>query len=71
LVLSADLSVQKARNMRMNYNAFDTDEFVSKIISLGGGHAADSDDTQTELNWKEIGMHSIRFGKRPVTMDFM
>jgi len=72
LVLSADLSAQKARNMRVDFNVFDTDEFVSKIISLGGGrHVADANDDQPELDWKEIGKRVIRFGKRPVTMDFM
>ncbi|CAO3690787.1 unnamed protein product [Umbelopsis ramanniana] len=72
LVLSADLSTQKARNLRMDLNTFDTDEFVSKIISLGGGrHVVETGDEQEELNWVDIGKQAIRFGKRPVTMDFM
>lgn len=72
LVLSADLSIQKARNLRMDLNTFDTDEFVSKIISLGGGrHVVETGDEQEELNWIDIGKQAIRFGKRAVTMDFM
>lgn len=72
LVLSADLSVQKARKMRVDFNSFDTDEFVSKIISLGGGrHLADSNNDSAELNWLDIGKQAVRFGKRAVTMDFM
>ncbi|CAM0136064.1 hypothetical protein VKS41_005550 [Umbelopsis sp. WA50703] len=72
LVLSADLSVQKARKMRVDYNSFDTDEFVSKVISLGGGrHLAELNNDATELNWRDIGKQAVRFGKRAVTMDFM
>lgn len=58
--------------MRVDFNSFDTDEFVSKIISLGGGrHLADSNNDSAELNWLDIGKQAVRFGKRAVTMDFM
>ncbi|OAD81416.1 hypothetical protein PHYBLDRAFT_104504 [Phycomyces blakesleeanus NRRL 1555(-)] len=71
LVLSADIGAQKARNMRLEQQLFNLDEFVSKLKTVGRPETATNRDNQEELNWKAIGMHGIKFGKRAHSIDFM
>ncbi|KAI9012571.1 Nse4 C-terminal-domain-containing protein [Phycomyces nitens] len=70
LVLSADIGAQKARNMRLEQQLFNLDEFVSKLKTIGRPETS-AIDNQGELNWKAIGMHAIQFGKRAHSIDFM
>ncbi|KAI8379116.1 Nse4 C-terminal-domain-containing protein [Radiomyces spectabilis] len=72
LVLSAGLGAQKARNLRLDHQLFNIDEFVSKIKTLGRTAEADlDDDNESHLDWKCIGIRAIQYGKRARTIDFM
>ena len=61
--MTADLGAQKARNLKLDNNLFNADEFVSKIRTLGGSRGT--------LNWKRIGKRAFKFNQRAYTMDFM
>ncbi|KAI7856318.1 Nse4 C-terminal-domain-containing protein [Circinella umbellata] len=63
LVMTADLGAQKARNLKLDNNLFNADEFVSKIRTLGSSRGM--------LNWKRIGKRAFKFSQRAYTMDFM
>jgi hypothetical protein len=70
LVLSADLSAQKAKALRLGGESFSLDEFVSKIISVGKNEDFDRDEEE-ELDWKLLGKKAMRIGKRGHSIDFM
>ncbi|KAI8881817.1 hypothetical protein K501DRAFT_252547 [Backusella circina FSU 941] len=70
LVLSADLSAQKAKALRLGGESFRLDEFVSKLISFGKNEDFDREENE-ELNWKLIGQKAMRIGKRGHSIDFM
>ncbi|KAG2216507.1 hypothetical protein INT45_013085 [Circinella minor] len=63
LVMTADLGAQKARNLKLDNNLFNADEFVSKIRTLGSSRGT--------LNWKRIGKRAFKFNQRAYAMDFM
>lgn len=67
LVLSADLSTQRARNLKLNSTSFDMDEYVSKLVSFMGGRRYDGN----ELDWQKIGGVAVKYSSRVPTMDFM
>jgi hypothetical protein len=72
LVLSADLSAQKAKALRLGGESFSLDEFVSKVISVGKNNNEDFDrDEDEELDWKLLGKKAMRIGKRGHSIDFM
>jgi hypothetical protein len=72
LVLSADLSAQKAKALRLGGESFSLDEFVSKVISIGKNNNEDFDrDEDEELDWKLLGKKAMRIGKRGHSIDFM
>ncbi|CAG8441781.1 6477_t:CDS:10 [Ambispora leptoticha] len=72
LVLSADLSVQKARRMKIDSNAFDTDDYVGKLVNFMGGsqpHLEEEDDAP--LDWLGLGKVAARFTTRVPSMAYM
>ncbi|ORY92260.1 Nse4 C-terminal-domain-containing protein [Syncephalastrum racemosum] len=70
LTLAAEIQTQKARNMRLDFQLFSVDEFVTKVASFGSGDLEDAFE-ERELDWKKIGMRSATYGKRAHSMDFM
>ncbi|KAG0178069.1 nuclear protein [Apophysomyces sp. BC1034] len=77
LVLSADLGTQKARNLRLDNQLFNADEFVSKIITYGrSSHVAERErnhrsNEEPDLDWKKIGLRAMSFSRKAHSMDFM
>ncbi|KAF7729267.1 nuclear protein [Apophysomyces ossiformis] len=76
LVLSADLGTQKARNLRLDNQVFNVDEFVSKIITYGRSaevteRERSRSDQEPDLDWKKIGLKAVAFGKAAHSIDFM
>ncbi|RUS18757.1 hypothetical protein BC937DRAFT_88381 [Endogone sp. FLAS-F59071] len=67
LVLSADLSTQRARNLKLNSTSFDMDEYVSKLVSFMGGRRYDGND----LDWQKMGRVAVKYSSKVPTMDFM
>lgn len=71
LTIAAEIQTQKARNMRLDFQLFNVDEFVTKVTSFGSSDITDDVFEERVLDWKKIGMHSATFGKRAHSMDFM
>ncbi|KAI9246679.1 Nse4 C-terminal-domain-containing protein [Phascolomyces articulosus] len=63
LVMTADLGAQKARNLKLDNDLFNADEFVSKIKTLGG--------SRSKLDWTRIGNRAFEYNQRAHTIDFM
>ncbi|KAI9497138.1 Nse4 C-terminal-domain-containing protein [Zychaea mexicana] len=64
LVLTADIGAQKARNLKLDSDLFNADEFVGKVKSLGSGN-------RSTINWKRIGARAFEHSQRAHSMDFM
>ncbi|RHZ44827.1 hypothetical protein Glove_709g6 [Diversispora epigaea] len=71
LVKTSILGVQKARRMKLDSNAFDVDDYISKLITLMGGRQIDDDEEDPVLNWKLVGDIASRCTFRVPTMEFM
>jgi hypothetical protein len=69
LMLSADLGVQKAKQLRMGQGGFDENEYVTRLISKMGGHEIDND--QQAMDWAKIGKIAMKWSRKAPTMDFM
>ncbi|KAF9191964.1 nuclear protein [Haplosporangium sp. Z 11] len=69
LVMSADLGMQKAKQLRMGQGGFDETEYISRLITKMGGHDVDND--QLDMDWSKIGRLAMKFTRRVPTMDFM
>ncbi|KAI7882492.1 hypothetical protein K492DRAFT_176250 [Lichtheimia hyalospora FSU 10163] len=63
-----DYSIEKAKNLQLGASAFNADEFVSKVKTLGGATARE--ETRF-LDWKAIGLRANQSNNQVVTMDFM
>ncbi|CAO3623712.1 unnamed protein product [Cunninghamella blakesleeana] len=68
LVLSADITTQKARNLRMDHNLFNIDEFIARLKSYCGGHP---ENTNQEWKWKKLGQRASKFGRRGHSSNFI
>lgn len=84
LLRVATMGAQKARAMKSSAGAFDTDDFVSKLITFMGGRRQllqrddDDDDAEVEvdegdetLDWDRIGRKAMAKSLRVPIMDFM
>ncbi|KAG0294818.1 nuclear protein [Linnemannia gamsii] len=69
LMLSADLGVQKAKQLRMGQGGFDENEYVTRLISKMGGHEIDND--RRAMDWAKIGKIAMKWSRKVPTMDFM
>lgn len=64
-----DYSIEKARNLQLGATAFNVDEFVAKVKTLGG--AVSTRDESRALNWEAIGLRANQFNNQVVSTDFM
>ncbi|KZO90727.1 hypothetical protein CALVIDRAFT_490028 [Calocera viscosa TUFC12733] len=78
LFLTSDIAAQKARAMRHDANAFDTDEFINKLVTLMRGRSEDTEegddddrDDQGPLDWDIAGWRAVKHTRRVIGMDFM
>ncbi|KII93112.1 hypothetical protein PLICRDRAFT_170895 [Plicaturopsis crispa FD-325 SS-3] len=83
LVHVSTANATKARLMKAATSAFDTDEFVSKLVAFMGGRkiidediSEDSDndiadDASIPLDWEKIGRRAMAKSRRVPTADFM
>ncbi|KAF9987886.1 nuclear protein [Modicella reniformis] len=69
LVMSADLGLQKAKQLRMGQGGFDETEYISRLVSKMGGHNIDND--QQGMEWANIGRIAMKWTRKVPTMDFM
>ncbi|CAO3587214.1 unnamed protein product [Absidia cylindrospora] len=67
LVLSAEITTQRARNLRMDNHLFSTDEYISKLKTL----CAPGRSSQLEWDWRKLGRRAARFGGRCQSTGFM
>jgi hypothetical protein len=73
------MSAMKARAMKSSAGAFDTEDFVSKLITFMGGrkNAGVDDDAEVvidgdaPLDWEKVGRKALAKSKRVPAMDFM
>ena len=73
----------RARAMKSGQGAFDTDDFVSKLITFMGGRkpldeklpdesdVEQADDGDAPLDWEKIGRKALAKSRRVPVMDFM
>ncbi|EST08061.1 Non-structural maintenance of chromosome element 4, C-terminal [Kalmanozyma brasiliensis GHG001] len=86
LTSMSEMGARMAKKMKLNADAFDTHEFVSRIARYVGGEAAaqrrtargDSDDEDDEAegnvnewDWAKLGRLAASVSRRAVTMDFL
>ncbi|KZT56199.1 hypothetical protein CALCODRAFT_436121 [Calocera cornea HHB12733] len=77
LFLTSDIAAQKARAMRHDANAFDTDEFINKLVTLMRGRSGEGEedrddrDNQGPLDWEIAGWRALKHTRRVIGMDFM
>lgn len=77
--MASNMSAMKARAMKSGAGAFDTEEFVSKLITFMGGRkhteGVDNDDDDAEggaaLDWNKVGRKALAKSRRVPAMDFM
>ncbi|KAF9926301.1 nuclear protein [Linnemannia zychae] len=69
LVISAELGVQKSKQLRMGQGGFDENEYVTRLINKMGGHDIDND--QQAMDWAKIGKLAMKWTRKVPTMDFM
>ncbi|KAI9309181.1 Nse4 C-terminal-domain-containing protein [Cunninghamella echinulata] len=69
LVLSADITTQKARNLRMDHNLFNIEEFISKLKTFCGDNSAENPNQ--EWKWEKLGKRAARFGRRGHASNFI
>ena len=66
------MSAMKARAMKSSAGAFDTDDFVSKLITfMGGRKNAEVNDEDAPLDWEKVGRKALAKSRRVPAMDFM
>ncbi|CAO3609108.1 unnamed protein product [Cunninghamella echinulata] len=70
LVLSADITTQKARNLRMDHNLFNIEEFISKLKTFCGGNN-NTENPNQEWKWEKLGKRAARFGRRGHASNFI
>ncbi|KAJ1966770.1 hypothetical protein H4R34_006469, partial [Dimargaris verticillata] len=77
LILSADIGTQKAKKMRIEHDAFDTEAYLGRLQGLVRGtqrlegfdrYSADSD---TSTYWSRIGAVAAKYSCRAPASDFM
>ncbi|KAJ7076374.1 Nse4 C-terminal-domain-containing protein [Mycena belliarum] len=79
LLMASNMGAQKARAMKSGSGLFDIDEFVSKLVTFGGGAKLEDDESDTEdaeangtrLDWDRIGRKAMALSRRVPAMGFM
>lgn len=69
LVMSADLGMQKAKQLKMGQGGFDETEYLTRLINTMGGHEVESEERG--LNWAKLGRMAMKWSRKAPTMDFM
>ncbi|KAI8084656.1 Nse4 C-terminal-domain-containing protein [Halteromyces radiatus] len=67
LVLSANITTQRARNLRLDNHLFNMDEFIAKVKTFCGTERSAHED----WNWKKLGQRAAQFSKRAQSMDLI
>jgi len=57
--------------MRVDSNAFDADDYITKLVTFMGGRHIDDEDETPKLDWKALGKVAAGFTDRVPAMDFM
>jgi hypothetical protein len=80
LASMSEMGARMAKKMKLNADAFDTHELMSRLARFLGGQAAplrpandDSDDEEDLEQWKwdKLGRTASAVSRRAVTLDFM
>jgi hypothetical protein len=75
LVLSADIHHEKARKMRIEYGAFDVDEYITKLGSIMQQPSIQLEDMLEEnttfMDWTSLGRMASAYMRTAPTVDFM
>lgn len=87
LVAASGAGALKARQLKLDANAFDTVEFLNKLVLFMGGRLGaqkgkgkrragdddedDDDEDAAGLKWGRVGRVLSGESRRPATMDFM
>lgn len=85
LLQISQIGAAKARAMKSSTGAFDTDDFIARLVTFMGGrkHASptgdDDDDEDGEsqfegdapLDWERIGRRALAKSRRVPALDFM
>lgn len=80
--MASNMSAMKARAMKSGAGAFDTEEFVSKLLVFMGGRKNleildDEDEYEATpgkgapLKWSKVGIKALAKSRRVPAMDFM
>lgn len=80
LLNMSDIGAQMARNLKLDANAFDIDEYVARVARFMGGTLRapgrledddDGEEPEREWNWDRLGRAAAKFSRRAPTMDFL
>ncbi|KAG9006362.1 nuclear protein [Tulasnella sp. JGI-2019a] len=80
LTTVSHLSAAKAKDLKHDGGGFDTEDFISKLVTFLGGNridvqADDEDDDaverEIELNWDKLGWKALGKSQRGLGLDFM
>ncbi|KAI8341669.1 Nse4 C-terminal-domain-containing protein [Chlamydoabsidia padenii] len=66
LVLSAEITTQRARNLRLDNQHFNTDEYISKLKTYCA-----PDRSTSQWNWAKLGRHAAKFNGKAHSIDFL
>jgi hypothetical protein len=61
LILTSDISTQKARRLRLDQHLFDSNEFVTRIVVFA---SSQDDETSQRMDWDAVGDVARRFMQR-------
>lgn len=76
LTTVSHLSAAKAKDLKHDSGGFDTEDFISKLVSFLGGNRMDNqgeddDDAEVELNWEKLGWNAMEKAHKGVGLDLM
>ncbi|TIC30773.1 hypothetical protein E3Q09_04220 [Wallemia mellicola] len=75
LIVQSEMSAAKARAMKIDADCFDLDEFLNRMLSVGGGFSIDEDvdneQTGSGMDWDSIGDIALKHTRRVPVGDFM
>lgn len=63
LMMQSDMGAMKARQLKIDANAFDTDDFLSKALLFLGG--------SKKLHWEKMGRLLLKASRRVPTIEFL
>ncbi|KAI8059214.1 Nse4 C-terminal-domain-containing protein [Gongronella butleri] len=66
LVISADITTQKARNLRVNHNLFNVEEFLAKVRGF-----CRPNTSGTDWQWSKLGKRAAKYSRHVHATEFM